>query len=124
MYPSVTIAAIVLVTPAVGAMAGCSDSFTSAEVGPDSTAVGATCDTDDDCEQMCVNGDDFGAGMCTGPCANDDECPSLSACAQVEEGLCAVTCSSHAACEGFPDGFGCHEKDRVGGGAARVCRIP
>ena len=78
MYPSVTIAAIVLVTPAVGAMAGCSDSFTSAEVGPDSTAVGATCDAGLAQEYGAGLGREFrtkGANVILGPSVNVHRVP-------------------------------------------------
>jgi len=94
-------------------------------VGPDSTAVGAACTTDMQCEQQCLVGDrHFPGGMCTLSCATDASCPAGSRCINEQGGLCAVGCTVDADCTAFGRGYVCEQEARPDGTEAAICRVP
>jgi hypothetical protein len=92
--------------------------------GPSSEEVGAACTVPADCTTTCLVHGDFGPGMCSLPCASDQDCPTDAACVQVGTGMCVVACSIDADCAGYPQGWVCGEEDAVGGGQTLVCRLP
>lgn len=93
-------------------------------IGPNSPSVGGECATDRDCENRCSMEKDFGTGMCTMACASDQACPEGSLCVDKGDGICAVSCETHADCEGFGRAYGCFKIKRATDGEATVCRLP
>ena len=97
---------------------------TACGIGPNSPVVGGECATDRDCEKVCSMEDDFGTGMCTVRCSNDQDCPEGSVCLEKGDGMCAVSCSVADDCAGFGRAFTCKNMKRVSGGDVAVCRLP
>jgi len=93
-------------------------------VGANGHVVGAQCSTDRDCSNLCTHSDTFGNGMCTRPCATDQDCPSGSVCVTTDNGICAVACQTTNDCSGFGRAFVCDSKSRPAGGSVNVCRVP
>lgn len=95
-------------------------------VGPKGRAVGATCDSDDQCEGRCVTGDsNYPGGYCTLSCRDDRDCPGGTACITDNGGMCVFSCNTTGDCESFGRQFICEGRERQGAvGDALVCRVP
>ncbi|HEX4423545.1 MAG TPA: hypothetical protein VH165_36800 [Kofleriaceae bacterium] len=89
-----------------------------------SRAVGARCDTSDDCDERCLSsGADYPGGFCTVSCSDRTDCPSDTTCADVEGGVCLFTCDNDIDCTFLGDNWGCMAVDLHGGGIkVNVCR--
>jgi hypothetical protein len=82
--------------------------------------VGKACSSDRDCDSNCYLGGDFPGGFCSVPCDNDNDCPSDTYCMAESGGVCMFACPAFD-CARLGPGWGCKEKDRLGGGKADVC---
>lgn len=74
-----------------------------------SRAVGARCDTVDDCDDRCLGpSTDYPAGFCTVDCSSGADCPD-GECVERDGGVCLFRCDSDNACLFLGDGWTCHE---------------
>jgi len=101
----------------VALLAACQSSDVSRE-------VGARCDKSSECDDRCLSpSPSYPGGFCTVTCGAPDECPSDTACADRDGGVCLFTCVSDASCSFLGTGWRCDTADLRGGGTkVRVCR--
>lgn len=104
---------------ALMALSGCQDSDVS-------RAVGARCESADDCDDRCLADRGTGnwpGGFCTTSCEASGDCPGAATCADVEGGVCLFRCEHDPDCDFLGNGWGCDEVDLRGGGIkVKVCR--
>src|SRR5258708_25790976 len=76
--------------------------------------VGARCDVNADCNQLCLTQDGgWPGGMCTLLCDGDANCPSNAACiVDQNNGVCAFRCTTDADCAFLNGGYTCKPIDR------------
>ena len=88
-------------------------------VGRTGELVGGACELTDDCDERCLNDNDFPDGTCTVSCSNDDDCPSGTHCIDEAGGVCLLACELPSDCRG---GYTCKGKENAGhGGESLVC---
>lgn len=88
--------------------AGCQSSDVSRE-------LGARCDTSDECDDRCLPpAGEYPGGFCTVVCNDSGDCPSDSACADRDGGVCLFTCTADAQCAFLGDGWTCKDEDERG----------
>jgi hypothetical protein len=92
------------------------------DVGTIDTTIGGACATDRDCDVRCFqdNNDHFPGGFCSLPCASDLDCPTDTACVDIQGGVCMFLCPAFN-CGQLGAGWSCHDHDHVGGGKSNVC---
>ncbi len=117
--PPMKISALVASVAWVVALVACNGG-----AGPDSTQVGAPCTHDSDCVKSCLKTGDFGAGMCTVPCASDGDCPAGGTCIKSGGGVCAPACGAASDCTDFGATWTCGNEDGIAGSSVMVCRLP
>ena len=108
--------ALVLV---VAAMIGCGGSDVS-------RAVGARCDSSDECDDRCLAPTaTWPGGMCTLSCDDDGDCPDDARCAAEEGGVCLFECNEPGTlgdCGFLGDGWTCQTVAGRPEGEVNVCR--
>jgi len=86
------------------AVAGCSVS------GPVSRALGARCDSSDECDDRCLPpGAKFPGGFCSSSCEAAVDCPADSSCIDAEGGVCLFDCFDDGECAFLGPGWRCLE---------------
>ena len=105
-------------------VAACSDDSAAlcTTAGVDDTCVGGPCFEQDQCQELCVVGDDFPGGMCSLSCGNDSMCASGTSCVDTpsDQGfLCLLDCTDASDCR---DQYACESLDRAEtSGQVQVC---
>jgi hypothetical protein len=97
---------------------GCQDSDVSRE-------LGARCETSRDCDDRCLpSGAGYPGGFCTAACNASAECPTSSACADRDGGVCLFQCKTDVQCGFLGAGWTCKDSDERGASASQVmvCR--
>jgi hypothetical protein len=84
-----------------------------------SRTMGARCDSDRECDDRCLSGDDFPGGFCSTGCRSDDDCPANARCASGEGSVCLIACSKDSECEFLGSNWRCRS---AGSSSGRVCR--
>ena len=93
---------------------GCGD-----DVGAEGDLVGGECDSDRDCEEVCLKDkSDFPGGMCSVECKSDQDCPIDTVCVDKKGGICAYQCDENDDCR---RGYRCDGTKRKSGGEDFVC---
>ena len=76
-----------------------------------SRSLGAQCNQKSDCDDRCLQGEDYPQGMCTTTCERDRDCPGDSRCVDEEGGVCLYSCTAQVDCEFLGVGWECKEID-------------
>jgi hypothetical protein len=88
-----------------------------------SRELGARCTQNTDCDDHCLSGSAWPAGLCTTTCDSDEDCPDIAHCIAEDGGSCAFGCGSDADCAFLGSGYGCHAVAAEAGSAeVMVCR--
>jgi hypothetical protein len=83
-----------------------------------SRAIGARCDTERECDDVCLTGGDHPGGFCSLTCRNDGDCPSDARCA-TDRSACLLRCSTNDDCKFLGSKWGCHSQS---GASGKICR--
>jgi len=90
---------------------GHGEDFVESERPAPSTLVGAACNDDSDCQQVCLERRQLPDGFCTiVGCRNNEECPAGTVCINEWDGVCLYPCSVPLDCSsGFMgrSGYSC-----------------
>lgn len=93
--------------------------FTGCGDTEDDRLVGAECRGDRDCEEMCLQGNDYPGGFCSMRCGHSRDCPDSTACVEKDRGVCLFRCDRDSDC---PRGWECEDLRREGqSGKTHVC---
>ncbi|MCG8420406.1 MAG: hypothetical protein MJE77_20935 [Proteobacteria bacterium] len=77
---------------------------------PVSREIGARCQGHDDCDEMCLSGDDYPDGFCSQSCDKSGDCAGDAICVDIDQGVCLFSCQSAADCEFLGPGWTCQAK--------------
>jgi hypothetical protein len=102
---------------AIVLIAGCGGTDISRE-------LGARCTGSADCDDHCLSGSAWPAGLCSTTCTVDSDCPDIARCIAEAGGSCAFACAADGDCAFLGSGYGCHAVAGIGSGSAQVdvCR--
>ncbi len=82
--------------------------------------VGAECTSNDDCEEICLDGQ--ASGFCTLSCTRHADCPSGTVCADTRGGVCLFTCEDAGDCQTILGSeYGCDDETDFDGEVVFVC---
>lgn len=83
--------------------------------------IGEGCIDNSDCDDRCYTDPaDYPGGFCSIGCSSDNDCTSDSFCMAKDGGVCLFDCPAFD-CTRLGPGWGCRDKDRIGGGKLNVC---
>lgn len=75
-----------------------------------SREIGARCDQKNECEELCLVGDDFPGGFCSLSCFGDGDCVGGSQCVELSDlGVCMFPCAEAIECEFLGEEWTCIE---------------
>lgn len=78
---------------------------------PVSRELGASCQTHDDCGEICLSGDDFPDGFCSQSCDDTGDCAGNAVCVDIDQGICLLPCTTTEDCGFLGPGWTCTDKD-------------
>ncbi len=108
--PAIRLAAAVLLVSML--LLGCGKSDVS-------RTLGARCESERECDDLCLTGDDFPDGFCSVSCDSDDDCPDDARCVRHQGGRCLFACDRDEDCEFLGDKWECKDESNASG---QVCR--
>jgi hypothetical protein len=82
-------------------------------------AVGARCESERECDELCLTGNDYPDGFCTLRCSDDGDCPDDSRCVREQGGTCLFKCEQDNDCEFLGKQWDCKGAQNASG---KVCR--
>ncbi len=97
---------------AVVLMLGCSTSDVS-------RSLGARCESERECDELCLMGNNFPDGFCSVTCESDADCPDDARCVRGQGGRCLFRCNDDDDCQFLGDEWDCENESNASG---RVCR--
>jgi hypothetical protein len=113
---------VVVVAAAALAAAACESSAVS-------RALGARCDSSDECDDRCLTSPEYPGGFCSVSCDDDGDCPSGARCVAEQGGVCLFDCRLDDAgvsddCEFLGTGWACALRAGKPDGEVEVCDGP